>query len=182
MVGGCTRAVPYGYGLPLTTLARGSWNDTNGNAALATGLGNAAGGNKGAFSNRGRRETSTKNSARAANTNIAVEKPERAGERGTRRRSIARRASSRWRKSAEGVIGDAEWSTWTACRTVESYRRHEGQCARCRVKRRRSRGEVISPSRNSLCRSRNSLQIMVGMYHSRPRGVPQPGWLEAGKA
>jgi len=109
-----TSAVPYGYGFPLTTLARGSWNDTNGKAALATGFGNAAGGSSGAFSIPGRRDTSKKNMANAASTSIAVENPERAGARGARRRSIARRASRRWRKSADGVIGEAECRTWTA--------------------------------------------------------------------
>ena len=39
--------MPYGYGLPDMTAVRGSWKETNGGPASATGLGNGTGGSGG---------------------------------------------------------------------------------------------------------------------------------------
>lgn len=101
-------------------IARGSWKDTNGSPAPAMGLGFATGGKNGARAMRGRWTISKKHSVNAAITSKVAETPACAGGRGTRRRSMAMRASSRSRKSADGVMGVAEWSAWTAQRIVAS--------------------------------------------------------------
>src|SRR2546430_4987495 len=76
---GSTSAVPYGLGLPVTTLARGSWNETKGTPAWATGLGHGTGGRTGARATGGRRTPSRASHANAAATNTAAAIPAPAG-------------------------------------------------------------------------------------------------------
>ena len=56
-------------------IVRGSWKETSGRLALATGLGNATGGSMGARAMRGRWTTSKTNSVNAAMISNVAETP-----------------------------------------------------------------------------------------------------------